>query len=383
MRKLTDWLDSYMEYVNETEPSPLYHRWVAVSTIASVMQRKCWVNNGGIIIYPNFYIVLVGPSSARKGTAMLLANNLVKQCDITINRAPKTTTREMMIKILDLAQTASPDGDDKMIVHNSLNITSTELTVFLGQKNFQFIQDLTDWWDCLDDWDYLTKGSGTYTMHNIWVNLLGATTPELLWSSLPIEAIVGGLTQRMILVYAPRRFKIVPVPLLDAGLEESLCRDLEDIAGITGEYKTTFEYVDAYSSWYLSQNADNPLDDPRFNGYRGRRQMFVWKLSLICCASRTNERVLRLCDLEKAINMLTEVEGPMHQALGGVGSSPLSGTLSKVMTVLSFKRDMTKGELMGIFHNDVTLEELNAILAMLEVEGKVVMINTDRVQYRG
>ena len=40
-RVLADWVDSYMEYTENTEPPEAFRRWVALSTIASVLERKC------------------------------------------------------------------------------------------------------------------------------------------------------------------------------------------------------------------------------------------------------------------------------------------------------------------------------------------------------
>jgi hypothetical protein len=35
---------------------------------------------------------------------------------------------------------------------------------------------------------------------------------------------------------------------------------------------------------------------------------------------------------------------------------------------------MTKGELLGLFHNDVNLEEMDMIITMLELEGKITRV---------
>ena len=61
-RKLNDWIDSYLEYTKNSEPPDLYKEWVAVSVVASILQRKCSLPWGDITFYPNMYIILVGPS---------------------------------------------------------------------------------------------------------------------------------------------------------------------------------------------------------------------------------------------------------------------------------------------------------------------------------
>jgi len=60
MRKGGDWIEDYIKYTKNTEPPILYREWSAVSTIASAMQRKCFLPwELEDIVYPNLYVVLV------------------------------------------------------------------------------------------------------------------------------------------------------------------------------------------------------------------------------------------------------------------------------------------------------------------------------------
>jgi hypothetical protein len=204
--------------------------------------------------------------------------------------------------------------------------------------------------------------------------MLGAITPEMIQAALPMEAIVGGLTQRMVMVYAPGRYKSVPIPHVDVDLENMLASDLSHIGGINGEYKATSEYLEKYSIWYMSQSDADPITYGRFDGYVGRRQILIQKLSMICCASRTDRMHLEGQDFDRALEILEEVEVLMPNVFAGVGKSPLSSTMHKVMMALMYKQTITKGELLGLFHNDVDLEGIDMILTMLELEGKITRI---------
>ena len=60
---------------------------------------------------------------------------------------------------------------------------------------------LTDLFDCRElPWKYRTKGRGDNTIENLYLNLLAATTPDSLASSLPALAIGGGLTSRILFI---------------------------------------------------------------------------------------------------------------------------------------------------------------------------------------
>src|SRR3990170_8200696 len=89
IREAGDWLSSYLEYTDNTEPPASYHLWTGISVISGVLQRKVWMEWGHELIYPNMYVVLIGPSGrCRKGTAMNIGKGLLK----TIKRSEEHTS---------------------------------------------------------------------------------------------------------------------------------------------------------------------------------------------------------------------------------------------------------------------------------------------------
>jgi len=83
-RKLPDWIDGFLLYMENTEPPYSYKLWTAISVLASALQRKCFLRWGTITFYPNMYILLVGPPSSRKGTAMGPGADLIRDANIPI-----------------------------------------------------------------------------------------------------------------------------------------------------------------------------------------------------------------------------------------------------------------------------------------------------------
>lgn len=188
-RELPDWIEAWLQYMFSTESPTIYHKWVAVSMIASVLERKVFLN-WDKKIYPNFYIVLVGPPAARKGTAMWPGRELLDNMNVKI--AADATTREKLIRRLkDASDTFELNG--QIHSYSALTIYSEELTVFLGYGNQELMQNMADWYDCKANWKYETKHQGIDDIDGVWVNLIGATTPGLLQDSLPRESFGGGL----------------------------------------------------------------------------------------------------------------------------------------------------------------------------------------------
>lgn len=319
-------------------------------------------------LFPNMYIVLVGPSGCRKGTAMGPGYTFLRKTGIKLSA--EATTREALIGALELSKDTTVAEDGTAYDHSSLTIFSQELTVFLGYNNVQLMSDLCDWFDCRDLWSYKTKHSGSNEVIGVWVNLIGATTPELIASTLPRDAIGGGLTARMIMVYANKKGKIVPIPNLlpeEIELGEILQADLEKICMMVGEFKITKDFRDLWIEWYTHQSLNPPFIDHRFTGYVERRGIHVLKLSMICSTSRSNDMIITGKDLMRATELLTTVEPQMPQIFGGVGKMVSADVQYAIMRYIEEHKDrhVTLSELLNRFYQDADLRVMGGILNTL------------------
>lgn len=376
-RLLNDWLDSYITFSNNSEPPYTYRLWTAISVIAACLKRKCVLNWGTLTLYPNMYIVLVGPSGkCRKGTAMSQGMYFLREMGIKL--AAESITREALIRELKTSNDTQVDiGTGAMYLHSSLTIYSQELTVFLGYNNQSLMADLTDWYDCRDIWTYRTKNMGTDEIVGVWVNLIGATTPDLLQTTLPRDAIGGGLTSRMIFVYEQKKWKVVATPFLskeERELQKALKQDLEKISMMAGEFKVTSEFIDAYVPWYISYSEGKPpFDDYRFSGYFERRPTHLLKLCMICCAARNSKMLIDVCDFEKALNIIVTTEKKMQYTFSGVGKSDTADIMERVIAVLKTNREMPFQDLITQFYQDVDKFTLEKLLETLISMGYVTI----------
>ena len=375
-RKVGDWLDNYITFNANSEPPLLFHTWVGISVIASVLQRKCSLPWGTITFYPNLYIVLVAPSGrARKGIAMGPGFDFLD--DIGVKLAAEAVTREALIRELKTSSATVVHSDGSCEFHSSLTIFSQELIVFLGYQNHQLMSDLTDWYDCRRRWTYRTKNMGTDDIIGVWVNLIGATTPELIQSNMSLEAIGGGLTSRMIFVFEQKRGKIAPVPFLtqkEKDLREDLLLDLEKILMLQGEFTVTDNFLEYWIKWYTDQSDSRPFEDDRFSGYFERRPTHVMKLSMVMCASRCDDLIMHRRDLMKAIDILERTEVKMPMTFSGVGKSSNADVINKVMAEVGRQKECTFAHLMGMFYRDVDKFMLENILQSLEAMNFVKVV---------
>lgn len=368
-RALPDWIDGFMDYSENSEPPQSFRLWSAISVISAALQRKCCIEWGSITFFPNMYVVLVAPSGkARKGTAMAFASEMLE--DLPLSLAAESITREALIReLVGATRCFQISNDDIPKTHSSLTVFAPELTVFLGYNNHALMSDLTDWYDCRTRWTYRTKNMGTDEIQGVYVTLFGATTPELLRTTLPLDAIGGGLTSRMIFVFEPRKGKIVPDPFLtnaELVLRQKLKADIERIHNLKGVFKVTKGFVERWTEWYIAQEDHPPFNDHRFSGYIERRPNHVMKLSMIVNVSRSSKMIITKEDLERAIAILEFTERKMVQTFSGVGRASNADIMTRVMTELAIRKELTMSKLQTMFYFDADKKTMEGVIDTLK-----------------
>lgn len=378
-RRLSDWISAYLEYVDDTEPPISYHTWTGLSLIAAALKRRCWIQWGPDRIYPNLYIVLVGPSGrTRKGTAMGMGKRIIT--GLPVNMVAESIIREALIRRMAGSADNFVDPDSgKTIVHCSLYVMSGELSVFLGQDNIKFLADLTDWYDSLDKWEYETKNSGKDFIAGVCLNLLGATAADWLQSILPQEAIGGGFTSRIIFIVEENKRKTIPLPSWTARHQElfdALRNDLERIMVLTGRFEFSPEAEQIYCNWYQEQDIKArrgilPIADPRLASYCERRATHVRKLSMLFSASRGDDLTINAGDFDRALKVLEAAEKKMPKVFGGLGTARYAQVTERIISFLARNQRTKRSTLLSNFYRDVDAEALLVIEATLERMGYI------------
>lgn len=380
-RELADWLESYLEYTDNSESPISYHTWCGLSVIAGALQRKIYLKWGlGQVIYPNLYVVLIGPSGrTRKGVAIGIAKEFLKSVPGLTVVPESSSGRQAMILAMKRAAKNFQDPVDGIIkFHCSVTAFSEELSVFLGQGDIAYLSNLTDWYDSKDDWEYETVGRGKDSLQGLCLNLCGGTAPDWIQSMIPQEALGGGFTSRVIFIVEEHKRKLVPEYILTPEaqeLGEKLSRDLERISQLAGEVTFDAEARELYKSWYITET--DKLDrgfpavqDRRFAGYCERRATHLRKLMLICSASRGDDLIITAKDFERAHNLMKAAEVNMPKTFGGLGKARFS---DETETIMNFIKDMgatTRKVLLGRFFRDIdpfTLSQIEQTLLQMRV----------------
>ncbi|MEE9529076.1 MAG: DUF3987 domain-containing protein [Dehalococcoidia bacterium] len=373
-RELNNWLESYLEFSQNTEPPTIYHLWSGIVAISSCLQRKCYLDWGyESIIYPNLYAVLVGPPGGRKGTAMKIAKALLRKLDIVLGSDSLGSIQTLYEEIAG-AESNYIDHLGVPVEHKSLSVWSEEFQVFLADSDPRLISNITDLFDSPSHWRYSSIGRGIRDLGNCWLTIFGATTPSLLQSSLTQDAVGGGLVSRIIFVVGYGKAKKVPITFFsrdDQERQDKLLHDLERIKNLSGQFKPTQEFMDAYTKWYMSPNATNGVDSEKFVGYNERRALHLRKLCMIFAVAEDDSMELKAHHFKRALHVLEMTEIEMENAFYGLGQGAHSTAMTNVMRFLQDNGTISWGKLLDRFKMDIMPVELQSFVDTLVQSGHI------------
>lgn len=371
-RKLKNWLNSYVEYTENTESAKIFHPWVGYSMISAALRKKVWLHLGRIKVFPNLYVVLVAdPGIARKSQAISYGVDILSEIT-NIELSADAITKEALLQDLEAcaADEQMPNGD--MFRHSSLSIISREFESFLGQKqeNTKMLVLLTDLFDCQElPWKYRTKHSGSNVIPSVYLSILGATTPESLASSLPVTAIGGGLTSRILFIWGDKKSKKIPIPFLSPELyerREALINDLTVISRIAGGYNFSSSCQTEWERWYMQYDERSPkriCKDPAFNGWYSRKPMLILKLSLMNAAIRHSNLIIEWDDISKAIANIEAAEEAMSKTFVAVGRSEVSPEVNVVANIIEAEGCISEPALLQRVWRDVDAKKFDNVIA--------------------
>src|SRR6185369_737015 len=145
---------------------------------------------------------VAGAANCRKSTAINIGARLLRGIPSTKIIGGKITPEQF---ITELAESVSPVDPANPIVVKAppIFVHSPELSVFLTKSSYgeSMIHNLTDLYDCPEEWQYKTKNAGKHLLKDVFICILSATTPEGMASGIPVTALKDGFASRVLFVY--------------------------------------------------------------------------------------------------------------------------------------------------------------------------------------
>jgi len=312
-----------------------------MAVLAATMGRHIFMDRGYYTIFPNLYVVLVaGSAKCRKSVSSHLGMEILG----SITNPPmvfsqKITNEALIGALLD----SKVDGKSCGIIYAS------ELSVFMGGDavGSGLIPTLTDLYDSPSRWCYHTKSRGVEVLENVSLCMLGASTMDWLRNSIPVDAVGGGFTSRVIFIYQDKPRKAILFPHKSEAmnaLHKDLVSDLNHIRAQRGPMDLTLEARDLATKWYGQELGKS--HDSKLEGYFGRKHDTMFKLAMILSLAESDERWITPDNVKKALELLTSNEANLSGIMASVTSSEEGDKTDKVLAFIRKVGKITHTELM-------------------------------------
>lgn len=355
-----DFLKAYMDYTEDTESPRIYHRWCALAGASALLGRSIYLRHNHSRIYSNLYCMLIGEPAARKSTAIKLSRKLLLDSGYNKFAADKSSKEKFLF---DLATDNAddipiPGAPSKLsskksydnVTYNNLwgtessngggdpkevFISADEFNDFVGTGNHEFFTTLGSLWDWDSPQPFTQRfKSGSISIYQPTVTMLGGNTQENFSRAFPPELIGQGFLSRLLLVYGARTERKIAFPRSPTIGETT--RIISDLHAIRRYCLSSTEIIlrsDAralleriYTDW-------QDLDDVRFARYSNRRFTHLLKMCVLITGIKLQLEVTPEIVIE-ANTYLSAAEAQMSEALGEFGRKKASPVANGIMQLL-------------------------------------------------
>jgi uncharacterized protein DUF3987 len=313
-RRLKNWIDAFLAYTEGKGSPRLYRLWAAIFTVGAICERKIWLTTAKGKLYPNQYILLVGPAGIGKTLCTNIIHELLQEVrtpETPFHIAPTSVTKASLIDSLAEAdrRIIRPMDSPAVVSFNSLTIVPNEFGVFLPSWEGDFMSSLTDLWDCKHYSETRRTHKININIPHAQLNMFSATTPIYLTNLLPEGAWEQGFMSRILIVYSGENIHTDLFNILDtddAGWAD-LVHDLKDMYKAYGEVTVTDEAKLAINEWSKAGGPPIP-DHPKLTSYSARRAAHLLKLCMVASMASDSDRIVTIDHFAEALDWLVQLE---------------------------------------------------------------------------
>lgn len=375
---MTDWIDTFLEYTENISSPPLFRKWAAISTVAGALERKVWIRTLGSRLYPNMYVVLVAPPGVGKTEVTWRVRKLWESLE-DHHIASTSVTKASLIDELAEANRrwVDPKAENPVTHFNSLLLCINELGVLLPAYENEFMNTLTDLWDCKHYSERRRTSKIEIDIKAPQLNLVAACTPSYLMHVLPEGAWDQGFLSRTMLIYSGERQ--LRSLFADTSFDESLYSILEnrlgEIAGMFGELKFTRDAAQAVDHFHMTDGEPKP-DHPKLMSYNIRRTVHLLKLCMVSSVSRSSQFLIEIEDFQRAYDWLTEAEQWMPDIFKAMSQGGAGKTMEEawhfIFTAHAKEgKPVLKHRLINFLQERVPVHNIQTTIDMME-QGKMI-----------
>jgi len=310
-RNFPDFITAYYNYARDKFCPDKFHFWTGISLIAGALERKVFLRQGKWNFYPNLYIMLVAHPGIGKSAAINTGvNNILSQVE-GINYIPQHVSEAMLVEMLGRQKVFYVGNRE--IPHSSSFWVISEASNVLSEKTGggDLIPLITDIYDCPDTWAKGTKKDGVDDYTNMCLNMLSGITFNFAQELILGQNSAGGFASRNIYVVHDTTMVRYPTwesPLDNKEYRNQLVEDLIQINTMSGQFKLSPEFKEAYLEWFpINDKRNQTLKNITLKHFMARNHTNILKLAQIMSASESNELLITLDHWNKAKDIIGNI----------------------------------------------------------------------------
>lgn len=389
--------------------------------IAAALQRRVWFSGDENSIFPNPYLILVGPAATGKGlctgpvTSFLSHHKVMNPAqeayekakkaglnddEIAVSEfkdaakapkreqclfhvAPQSTTKESIVhemaKATDIHFYRDSSGKLRPYMHQSLHFALDELGSLIQKNDEKTLIFLLSMYNCIEDYRHVTIGRGEDYIAKGCLALMAGVTDEGVQDMVEKKILTNGFLSRAWFVYGEKpRSQTFMIPKRDESQVKAKEELLVHIKGLHSQFGQLYFTPEAHA--FLEQdflkNAIEPTNkSPILATYYGRRQLHAIKLSMaVHFAENLGCNIVGIESATVASQLLTKIEVDMHKCFQSGGRNVLAGianTIYKQMKTMPGWQ-MTERQIRANFAREIKDgKELTAVLELLIAQEKI------------
>lgn len=383
----SNFLRKFVSLFQGTEVPDRFATWAGISCLSAMLERRIWIDMNIFTIYPNMFVVFVADSGRmRKSTAINVTAKLLRKVDPGPRIVAQKVTPEGLIDSLRLVRSDDPT---KLMQETCGGVVvADELASFINQDSYNrgLGTLMIQLWDCLDKFDYKTRGRPIEEINQGHLSLLGGTTVHTLKDAIPLQAMGDGFSSRVIFVYESKTPNPVPRPIRFAGFQETenhLIKQLQTISTLKGEVSLSPEAIELFDAEYMRFFKSKFYDDSQFEAYASRRDKHLLKVAMCLMAAEGSSMEISRHDLEGALILLSDVEQHMGAVFDRITMTEVGSMTERVYTMIHSAPDHVLGrpELLKKLSHKIGALELSKIIETLVQSRRIKQETMEGILY--
>ena len=254
------WLEKLMNMTEEAESPQSYFFWSALATVSAIIKDKVYLNRYNFKLYPNIYVLLYGESGLRKGLPTSMARKIADNVNTTKVIWGRASIQAI---ITELGMARSYPGGNIMGATGFAVSSEFSSSIINDPQAIKILTELYDRNYQEGKWVNRLKTSGTETLKNPTLTILGGTNEDQLKDVLTKRDVYGGFIGRTFII---REKEINRLNSLMFKPEKTLDTDYlseypKTLADVNGEFFIENSLRKEMDSWYRGYMTNNNIVD--------------------------------------------------------------------------------------------------------------------------